>query len=105
MNNGRTIMVDDYREAYWWLRDNTPEGERASEQAFPIHFVSHDAPALPVHSSACVSDREGCVRANVSHPFNTGCLPLNYSGNPGVSTMTTCLTGRGALYGVYRPFV
>eukprot|EP00808_Paulinella_micropora_P003213 g39285.t1 len=25
MNNGQTIMVDDYREAYWWLRDNTPE--------------------------------------------------------------------------------
>ena len=21
-------MVDDYREAYWWLRDNTPEDAR-----------------------------------------------------------------------------
>ena len=28
MNNGQTIMVDDYREAYWWLRDNTPEDSR-----------------------------------------------------------------------------
>ena len=24
--DGQTILVDDYREAYWWLRDNTPEG-------------------------------------------------------------------------------
>lgn len=23
-----TVMVDDYREAYWWLRDNTPEDAR-----------------------------------------------------------------------------
>lgn len=27
-NQGRVIMVDDYREAYWWLRDNTPEDAR-----------------------------------------------------------------------------
>jgi len=25
---GRTVYVDDYREAYWWLRDNTPEDSR-----------------------------------------------------------------------------
>lgn len=25
---GQVIMVDDYREAYWWLRDNTPEDSR-----------------------------------------------------------------------------
>ena len=23
-----TIIVDDYREAYWWLRDKTPEDSR-----------------------------------------------------------------------------
>jgi dolichyl-diphosphooligosaccharide---protein glycosyltransferase len=28
LNDGTTIMVDDYREAYWWLRDNTPEDSR-----------------------------------------------------------------------------
>jgi dolichyl-diphosphooligosaccharide--protein glycosyltransferase len=28
MRDGSTIMVDDYREAYWWLRDNTPEDSR-----------------------------------------------------------------------------
>ena len=28
LQNGETIMVDDYREAYWWLRDNTPEDSR-----------------------------------------------------------------------------
>ena len=28
MNDGRSIIVDDYREAYWWLRDNTPEDAR-----------------------------------------------------------------------------
>ena len=26
--DNRIIMVDDYREAYWWLRDNTPEDSR-----------------------------------------------------------------------------
>jgi len=26
--NGQPIMVDDYREAYWWLRDNTPKESR-----------------------------------------------------------------------------
>jgi dolichyl-diphosphooligosaccharide--protein glycosyltransferase len=26
--DGRTVKVDDYREAYWWLRDNTPEDAR-----------------------------------------------------------------------------
>jgi len=25
---GQTVVVDDYREAYWWLRDNTPEDAR-----------------------------------------------------------------------------
>ena len=25
---GNVIKVDDYREAYWWLRDNTPEDAR-----------------------------------------------------------------------------
>jgi dolichyl-diphosphooligosaccharide--protein glycosyltransferase len=27
-NDGRPILMDDYREAYWWLRDNTPEDAR-----------------------------------------------------------------------------
>jgi dolichyl-diphosphooligosaccharide---protein glycosyltransferase len=26
--NGEEVVVDDYREAYWWLRDNTPEDAR-----------------------------------------------------------------------------
>lgn len=26
--DGRTVIIDDYREAYWWLRDNTPEDSR-----------------------------------------------------------------------------
>lgn len=26
--SGEMIMVDDYREAYWWLRDNTAEDAR-----------------------------------------------------------------------------
>lgn len=26
--DGRIVRVDDYREAYWWLRDNTPEDSR-----------------------------------------------------------------------------
>ena len=28
LRSGETIIVDDYREAYWWLRDNTPEDAR-----------------------------------------------------------------------------
>merc|ERR1719235_3087725 len=28
LSNGQTIIVDDYREAYWWLRDNTPQDSR-----------------------------------------------------------------------------
>ena len=28
LGNGQTIIIDDYREAYWWLRDNTPEDAR-----------------------------------------------------------------------------
>ena len=27
-NTGETVVVDDYREAYFWLRDNTPEDAR-----------------------------------------------------------------------------
>lgn len=26
--DGRPVTVDDYRQAYWWLRDNTPEDAR-----------------------------------------------------------------------------
>eukprot|EP00978_Attheya_sp_CCMP212_P022967 scaffold69486_cov57-Attheya_sp.AAC.5 len=26
--DGKEVIVDDYREAYWWLRDNTPEDAR-----------------------------------------------------------------------------
>jgi dolichyl-diphosphooligosaccharide--protein glycosyltransferase len=28
LRDGTTITVDDYREAYWWLRDNTPDDAR-----------------------------------------------------------------------------
>lgn len=28
LNNGQTVMVDDYREAYWFLRDKTPQDSR-----------------------------------------------------------------------------
>eukprot|EP01006_Ploeotia_vitrea_P025441 TRINITY_DN58306_c0_g1_i1.p1 TRINITY_DN58306_c0_g1~~TRINITY_DN58306_c0_g1_i1.p1 ORF type:complete len:968 (+),score=-64.39 TRINITY_DN58306_c0_g1_i1:305-2905(+) len=28
LHDGSVIMVDDYREAYWWLRDNTPYDAR-----------------------------------------------------------------------------
>ena len=35
----------------------------------------------------------------VSHPFDTGCLPLSYSGNPGVNGVSH----RGANFGFYLP--
>jgi dolichyl-diphosphooligosaccharide--protein glycosyltransferase len=28
LNNGKEIMLDDYREAYWWLKKTTPEDAR-----------------------------------------------------------------------------
>jgi dolichyl-diphosphooligosaccharide--protein glycosyltransferase len=28
LSTGQEIIVDDYREAYWWLRDNTPKDSR-----------------------------------------------------------------------------
>jgi len=28
LQSGQEVLVDDYREAYWWLRDNTPEDAR-----------------------------------------------------------------------------
>jgi dolichyl-diphosphooligosaccharide--protein glycosyltransferase len=28
LRNGAPVIVDDYREAYWWLRDHTPEDAR-----------------------------------------------------------------------------
>jgi dolichyl-diphosphooligosaccharide--protein glycosyltransferase len=28
LQNGETVMVDDYREAYWWLKENTPPDSR-----------------------------------------------------------------------------
>jgi len=28
LNHGKEITIDDYREAYWWLRDNTSEDAR-----------------------------------------------------------------------------
>ncbi|GMH63215.1 hypothetical protein TrRE_jg10188, partial [Triparma retinervis] len=28
LRSGQTIIIDDYREAYWWLRDNTPSDSR-----------------------------------------------------------------------------
>jgi len=28
LRDGRVIKLDDYREAYWWLRDNTPQDAR-----------------------------------------------------------------------------
>ena len=26
--DGRVVYLDDFREAYWWLRDHTPEDSR-----------------------------------------------------------------------------
>jgi dolichyl-diphosphooligosaccharide--protein glycosyltransferase len=28
LRNGQYVIIDDYREAYWWLRDNTPPDSR-----------------------------------------------------------------------------
>jgi len=28
LQNGREVMINDYQEAYWWLRDNTPKDSR-----------------------------------------------------------------------------
>jgi len=28
LRNGTTVKMDDYREAYWWVRDNTPKDAR-----------------------------------------------------------------------------
>eukprot|EP00187_Rhodella_violacea_P001312 CAMPEP_0174892910 /NCGR_PEP_ID=MMETSP0167-20121228/7791_1 /TAXON_ID=38298 /ORGANISM="Rhodella maculata, Strain CCMP736" /LENGTH=889 /DNA_ID=CAMNT_0016131537 /DNA_START=252 /DNA_END=2921 /DNA_ORIENTATION=+ len=28
LRDGSTVLVDDYREGYWWLRDHTPEDSR-----------------------------------------------------------------------------
>merc|ERR1719476_1243343 len=28
LKNGEEAIIDDYRESYWWLRDNTPEDAR-----------------------------------------------------------------------------
>lgn len=28
LKNGGIVKIDDYRESYWWLRDNTPEDSR-----------------------------------------------------------------------------
>ena len=28
LRDGTPVTVDDYREAYWWLRDHTPEDSR-----------------------------------------------------------------------------
>ena len=45
---------------------------------------------LPVRYATCVRcvpHREGCVQGvyHVFHPFNTSCVPLNHSSNPGVN--------------------
>ena len=29
-NDGGRIIFDDFREAYWWLRENTPEDAKVS---------------------------------------------------------------------------
>jgi dolichyl-diphosphooligosaccharide---protein glycosyltransferase len=28
LNDGSEVMINDYQEAYWWLRDNTPQDSR-----------------------------------------------------------------------------
>jgi hypothetical protein len=48
--NGGTIMIDDFREAYWWVRDNTPKDSRimcVSGLSVPI------AAAIFVTRSSC----------------------------------------------------
>ena len=34
---GQTVMLDDFREAYWWIRDNTPEDARV--MSWYVHAV------------------------------------------------------------------
>ena len=28
LRDGQEVMINDYQEAYWWLRDNTPADSR-----------------------------------------------------------------------------
>jgi len=42
--NGQEVMVDDYREAYWWLRDHTPEDARVMswwDYGYQITGIGH----------------------------------------------------------------
>ena len=39
LQNGQEIIVDDYREAYWWLRDHTPEGVKHDPRTYSSVFL------------------------------------------------------------------
>jgi hypothetical protein len=47
------------------------------------HACAISMPAMQYIHSACLTGRGVCI--HVSHTFNTGYLPLNYSSNPGVN--------------------
>jgi len=75
-NTSETIIIDDFREAYWWLRDNTPEDARVMawwDYGYQINGVgnrttiadgntwNHEHIAL---LGKCLTSRE-----NISHPI------------------------------------
>lgn len=57
---GNVIKVDDYREAYWWLRDNTPEDARIMVSYFrktvlPITCVTFKSLSLIPTTPFCLT--------------------------------------------------
>jgi dolichyl-diphosphooligosaccharide--protein glycosyltransferase len=54
--NGQEVMVDDYRQAYWWLRDHTPEDARVMawwDYGYQVgaRGLAHFATSLPGRAS------------------------------------------------------
>jgi hypothetical protein len=51
--DGGFVIIDDFRESYWWLRDNTPEDSRV--MAWWDYGYQVSAPRLHTQSSTAAS--------------------------------------------------
>jgi dolichyl-diphosphooligosaccharide---protein glycosyltransferase len=69
LRDGRVVKLDDYREAYWWLRDNTPKDARVMAwwdcKCLFVVVVVLQQVAVQWHRRSCCSPHSSLVCTHI----------------------------------------
>ena len=90
--NGERVVLDDFREAYWWLRNNTPEDSRVMawwDYGYQINGVANRTTIADGNTwnheyiallGKCLTSNEATSHAITRHTPTTSSWTTRYAG-------------------------